>query len=358
MMTNTCVAVVGSVLGLSGRTSCVLRHGWYTARMRPQHTKLLMTATGSATANHASQEGGLPSMDMRSMAKMFWGDEIGEVIPPMLEARAMPMTRDLAKGVLTSMVRRIGCTREKHSTGAATLEIHMDAKVATNMEASSTLRGLRPTRDSTATASCFAIKCLDSAAAMEKPPSSSMMVCENMAWKMAGAACGGVMRCGDAGLVRSTSTRSTTTSTGTSMAVANRGTASVAHSMDANTSSARQLFFSGSSKKSCDSTSANTSTHSDSASMSRWRTYQGMRLAAAVASTVAATVRRSSATMSRHTVLRSTLMWSRRFLDSASFARLLSPPLYSTEYRSTRRSRWRCSSSFFLEGYLASTSGQ
>lgn len=49
----------------------------------------------------------------------------------------------------------MGCTSEKHSTGAATLEIHMLAKVATNMEASSTLRGLRPTRDSTATASCL-----------------------------------------------------------------------------------------------------------------------------------------------------------------------------------------------------------
>ena len=29
---------------------------------------------------------------------------MGEVMPPMLEASAMPMTRDLAKGVVTSMV--------------------------------------------------------------------------------------------------------------------------------------------------------------------------------------------------------------------------------------------------------------
>lgn len=42
--------------------------------------------------------------------------------------------------------------RPKHSTGAATFEIHMDMKVAVNMHASSTLRGLRPTRERTATA--------------------------------------------------------------------------------------------------------------------------------------------------------------------------------------------------------------
>eukprot|EP00955_Chlamydomonas_euryale_P020331 215600-Chlamydomonas_euryale.AAC.2 len=65
---------------------------------------------------------------------------------------------------------------EKVSTGAATFEIHIDANVATNMDASSTSRGRRPTRESTAMASCLAMKCLDSAPAMAKPPSSSMMV--------------------------------------------------------------------------------------------------------------------------------------------------------------------------------------
>eukprot|EP00983_Pelagomonas_calceolata_P040802 1137785-Pelagomonas_calceolata.AAC.9 len=45
------------------------------------------------------------------------------------------------------------------------------------MDASSTFRGTLPTRESTATAICFAMKCLDKAAAMEKPPSSSMVTC-------------------------------------------------------------------------------------------------------------------------------------------------------------------------------------
>jgi len=52
----------------------------------------LMPDTGSATANQESQLGGWPSMDIRSMAKMFWGDEMGLVMPPMLEARATPIT--------------------------------------------------------------------------------------------------------------------------------------------------------------------------------------------------------------------------------------------------------------------------
>lgn len=51
-------------------------------RMSPQHSTLPKNATGRATANQVSQEGGSPPMDMRSMAKMFWGDEMGDVMPP------------------------------------------------------------------------------------------------------------------------------------------------------------------------------------------------------------------------------------------------------------------------------------
>lgn len=81
-------------------------------------------------------------------------------------------------GLLCSR-RRIGCTRAKHSTGAATLEIHMLENVAMNMEASTTERG-RLTRAMMRTATAFAMKCFDSAAAIAKPPSSSMMTGENM----------------------------------------------------------------------------------------------------------------------------------------------------------------------------------
>jgi hypothetical protein len=59
--------------------------------MSPQHTRFPASATGSATPNHCSHEGGEPARDMRSMANMFWGDEMGEVMPPRLLASAMPV---------------------------------------------------------------------------------------------------------------------------------------------------------------------------------------------------------------------------------------------------------------------------
>ena len=49
------------------------------------------------------------------------------------------MTSALEKGrPCAGTVRRMGCSSEKQSTGAATFVIHIDAKVAVNMLASST----------------------------------------------------------------------------------------------------------------------------------------------------------------------------------------------------------------------------
>jgi hypothetical protein len=64
---------------------------------------------------------------------------------------------------------------EKHSTGAATLLIHMLAKAATNMFVTRTVRGLVPALLSTKVAILFAMSYLDSAAATVKPPRRSMM---------------------------------------------------------------------------------------------------------------------------------------------------------------------------------------
>jgi len=70
---------------------------------------------------------------------------------------------------------------EKHSTGAATLLIHILANIDTNMHAKSTFRGRVPALLSTKVAIILAILCLESAAAMVKPPSSSMMTGVHMA---------------------------------------------------------------------------------------------------------------------------------------------------------------------------------
>lgn len=62
--------------------------------------------------------------------------------------------------------------------------IHMLANIETNMLVSKTLRGLVPALLSTKVASIFAMLYLDRAAAMVKPPSSSMITGVHMAPNM------------------------------------------------------------------------------------------------------------------------------------------------------------------------------
>lgn len=64
---------------------------------------------------------------------------------------------------------------EKQRTGAATLLIHMLANVATSMLVSRTVLGLVPALLSTNVAIIFAMLYFESAAAMVKPPSNSIM---------------------------------------------------------------------------------------------------------------------------------------------------------------------------------------
>jgi hypothetical protein len=73
---------------------------------------------------------------------------------------------------------------EKHSTGAATLLIHMLAKAATNIFVTSTVRGRVPALLSTNVAIRFAMSYFESAAATVKPPMRSMITGVHMALKM------------------------------------------------------------------------------------------------------------------------------------------------------------------------------
>jgi len=73
---------------------------------------------------------------------------------------------------------------EKHSTGAATLLIHMLAKAATNILVTSTVRGRVPALLRTKVAIRLAISYFDNAAATVKPPRRSMMTGVHMAAKM------------------------------------------------------------------------------------------------------------------------------------------------------------------------------
>lgn len=67
--------------------------------------KMEVEATGMDTANQPSQEmGGF----MYSRAMRFCGDEMGDAIPPMLDARAIPRMSALEKDDLEGSVRRMG----------------------------------------------------------------------------------------------------------------------------------------------------------------------------------------------------------------------------------------------------------
>lgn len=63
----------------------------------------------------------------------------------------------------------------KHSTGAATLLIHMLANIATHILVRRTVLGFVPALDKTNVAIILAILYLLKAAAIVKPPSNSMM---------------------------------------------------------------------------------------------------------------------------------------------------------------------------------------
>jgi hypothetical protein len=73
---------------------------------------------------------------------------------------------------------------EKHNTGAATLLIHILANAATNMLVTRTVRGLVPALLSTNVAILLAISYLESAAAIVKPPRSSIMTGVHIAAKI------------------------------------------------------------------------------------------------------------------------------------------------------------------------------
>ncbi len=90
--------------------TCVILLTGYTIMRVFQMIRRQARDTGMDTENHASQLGGCPPIDMRSIANMFWGDAMGDVIPPTLEASAMPMTRALLNGSSGDIVLRIGCT--------------------------------------------------------------------------------------------------------------------------------------------------------------------------------------------------------------------------------------------------------
>ena len=102
---NQCMPVKLSFTRLTG-TMVVPFPGWKVTRSR-SHTKMMeMKQTGIAIKNHVNQLG---SGVICSKAMMFCGEAIGDAIPPIHAARAIPRIRALANLESAGRLRRIGC---------------------------------------------------------------------------------------------------------------------------------------------------------------------------------------------------------------------------------------------------------
>lgn len=64
--------------------------GWNVTSKRIQIRRIEMTPTGMAIKNQMPQEG---CGDMIDRATIFWGEAIGDSMPPMFDAKAIPRIR-------------------------------------------------------------------------------------------------------------------------------------------------------------------------------------------------------------------------------------------------------------------------
>lgn len=130
-LTAHCVLVNGSLLTLTGLMTTFEPPARYDQRRISQMQTTEVNETGIETLNQPIQEmGGF----MYSSAMRFCGDEMGEAIPPMLEARAMPRMSAFENGDLDGRVRRMGCGGPvSHATQVGeTKDAHLDERVAQN----------------------------------------------------------------------------------------------------------------------------------------------------------------------------------------------------------------------------------
>lgn len=91
MDTNHWVIVNGSRIGWNCRILISLESVLKVRSKTIQMSRMLTMHTGIEMMNHSIHEGG---GDIRPNEKMFCGEEIGDDIPPMLEAKAIPRMRD------------------------------------------------------------------------------------------------------------------------------------------------------------------------------------------------------------------------------------------------------------------------
>lgn len=105
---NHCTPVNLSRTGRIG-TMVVPFPGWKLIRRRSQISIIQIMPTGRAIKNHTPQEGwGV----IIAKAMMFCGEAIGESMPPILDAKAMPSINAFDIGESAGKLRSMGLTRQ------------------------------------------------------------------------------------------------------------------------------------------------------------------------------------------------------------------------------------------------------
>jgi len=104
-ITKICVAVVRSLMDRIGAIE-VPWDGLNVTSNRSQMRRMDTTPTGMTMKNHCGHVG---AGVMMPMATTFCGEAIGESMPPMLDARAMPMITAFDMFESGGRVRSIGC---------------------------------------------------------------------------------------------------------------------------------------------------------------------------------------------------------------------------------------------------------
>ena len=121
--TQYCLSVKLSLVGLMGliRSSVPsgAEPGLYDTRSKSQIKMIVTADTGIATANHSSQSTG---GSMYESVIRFCGDEIGELCPPILAARAMASCMRLLEKT-SKFVKNSQSSKGQRTSPEATFEV-------------------------------------------------------------------------------------------------------------------------------------------------------------------------------------------------------------------------------------------